>query len=849
MKKTWLHHISSFVGIGLFVLAVAIIHYKLKGYHYHDIVHHFRQVPSRAVLAALLLTVLNYFVLTAYDALALRYIRHRLAYHKLAMASFIGYVFSNNATVLGGSAARYRIYTALGVSANDVAKLVLFCGLTFWLGFLALGGAVFVLERQRIPQTFHLPFGSVWLIGVVFLVVVGIYLLLVVVRRRPLNIRGWELPMPPLSLSAGQIAISSVDWLLAAGVLYVLLPSGTSTGFLGFLAIFMLAQAAGMLSYVPGGLGVFETVILLLLADSNQASAITASLLLYRLIYYILPLIVASALLAIHEILPQLATVRRLGLHLSKWDEAIAPQILAFAVFIAGAILLFSGALPAAEGRLDMLRDMLPLPAVEVSHLLGSLTGAALLILARALQRRLNGAYYVTVAMLIAGITFSLLKGLDYEEAIILSVMLAALVPCRREFYRRASLVTERFSLGWAALIAIVLLCSIWLGLFSYRHVEYSSDLWWRFAFRADAPRFLRASAGATMLILLYALARLFIPTQPKHYTSSINMLENVHDIVEDSEKTYAHLALLGDKQFVLNEARDAFVMYAIEGRSWVAMGDPIGPEDRWDHVAWEFTELCDQFDGRPVFYQIEEGHRDLYADLGMTFLKIGEEARVALPSFSTEGASRKGLRYAHHHIAKQGYEFEVVPTEGVADLCPALRDISEAWLLSKNTREKRFSLGYFNEDYLAQSPVAVVKRDGRIEAFTNLWIGANKRELSVDMMRHVPDCPDGMMDFLFVEMMLWGRDEGYQEFNLGMAPLSGLENGTSGPLWSKAGTLVFRHGEHFYNFQGLRQYKQKFDPRWVPKYLACRGGLALPGILANVTTLISGGLSGVVKR
>lgn len=849
MKKTRLHHLSSFIGIGLFALAVAIIHQKLKGYHYHDIAHQFRQVPSRAVLTALVLTVLNYFVLTAYDALALRYIRHRLAYHKLAMASFIGYVFSNNATVLGGSAARYRIYSALGVSANDVAKLVLFCGLTFWLGFLSLGGVVFVLERQHVPQTFHLPFGSVWFVGVVFLAVVGLYFVLIAVRRRPLSIRGWELPVPPLSLSAGQIAISSLDWLLAAGVLYVLLPAGMSLGFLKFLTIFMLAQAAGLLSYVPGGLGVFETVILLLLADSGDASAITASLLLYRLIYYILPLIIASALLAVHEILPQLATARRLGLQLSKWDEAIAPQMLAFAVFIAGAILLFSGALPAEKGRLDMLRDLLPLPAVEVSHLLGSLTGAALLILARALQRRLNGAYYVTVAMLAAGIAFSLLKGLDYEEAIILSVMLAALVPCRREFYRRASLVAERFSLGWMVLIAIVLLCSIWLGLFSYRHVKYSGDLWWRFAFRADAPRFLRATAGATMLVLLYALARLLVPTQPKLYTSNINMLEDVHAIVEASEKTYARLATLGDKQFVVNDTRDAFIMYAIEGRSWVAMGDPVGPEDRWEQLAWEFTELCDEFDGRPVFYQIEDRQRDLYADLGMTFLKLGEEARVPLPSFSTEGAGRKGLRYAHHRIAKQGYEFEVVPIEKVPDLCPALRGISEAWLQSKNTREKRFSLGFFSDEYIVQSPVAVVKHDGRLEAFSNLWIGANQRELSVDMMRHVPDCPDGMMDFLFVEMMLWGRDEGYQEFNLGMAPLSGLESETSGPLWSKAGTLVFRHGEHFYNFQGLRQYKQKFEPQWVPKYLACRGGLALPGILANVTTLISGGLTGVVKR
>ena len=104
-------------------------------------------------------------------------------------------------------------------------------------------------------------------------------------------------------------------------------------------------------------------------------------------------------------------------------------------------------------------------------------------------------------------------------------------------------------------------------------------------------------------------------------------------------------------------------------------------------------------------------------------------------------------------------------------------------------------------------------------------------------------------MDYLFIELMLWGKQQGYNWFSLGMAPMSGLEDRMLAPLWHKVGTFVFRHGEHFYNFQGLRQYKEKFDPVWQPKYLACRGGLILPRILANVATLISGGIKGVVMK
>jgi len=174
---------------------------------------------------------------------------------------------------------------------------------------------------------------------------------------------------------------------------------------------------------------------------------------------------------------------------------------------------------------------------------------------------------------------------------------------------------------------------------------------------------------------------------------------------------------------------------------------------------------------------------------------------------------------------------------------------LSDAWLKMKNTREKKFSLGFFTEEYLKEFPAAVVLKDGRIVAFANLFLGAGKQELSADLMRHLPEAPNGVMDYLFVELMLWGRREGYQWFNMGLAPLSGLEDQTSATFWNHLGSIVFRHGEHFYNFQGLREYKQKFDPVWRPKYLASPGGLSLPRILINIASLISGGLKGVVSK
>ncbi len=122
-------------------------------------------------------------------------------------------------------------------------------------------------------------------------------------------------------------------------------------------------------------------------------------------------------------------------------------------------------------------------------------------------------------------------------------------------------------------------------------------------------------------------------------------------------------------------------------------------------------------------------------------------------------------------------------------------------------------------------------------------------QELTVDLMRFLREAPHGIMDYLFVELILWGKEQGYQWFNMGMAPLAGLESRALSPLWNRVASLVFRHGEHFYNFQGLRHYKDKFDPEWSPQYLACPGGLALPRVLANLASLISGGLTGVVAK
>ena len=835
----------------LFAAAVWLLHNELRTYHFRDILRAFNAIPGTHLGAAAGLAILSYAVMTGYDVLAMRYIRYPLSYSKIGLASFIGYAFSNNIgmSMIAGASVRYRLYSAWGLSTLQITQVVAFCTLTLWLGFFTLGGAVFLIEPLMIPASIHLPLTSLRAIGMIMLAVVSAYGIATTAKRTAIRIYQWEFQLPSARLFSLQVIIAALDWMLASLVLFVLLASGTAVSFPEFLAVYLLAQLAGLVSQVPGGLGVFETVIVLMLSARLPANQIVGALLGYRALYYWLPLVIAALLLGLQEILRKR---EQLGVFVGlfeRWVSPIVPQVFAFAAFIGGAILLFSGTTPVVESRIHFLKMLVPLPFLELSHFLGSIAGMGLLLLGRGLQRRLDAAYHLTIGLLIAGIVASMAKGFDYEEAMVLLLILIAIWPTRRHFYRQASLFSQRFNAGWIAAIFIIIGCSVWLGFYSYRHLEYAGSLWWRFAFSGDASRFLRATVGVVVLGLFFAAARLLRPAAPEPTESGQQELIKADMIVHNSLEVTAYLALLGDKRLLFSPQGDAFIMYAVEGRSWIAMGDPVGPELRWPELIWRFRELSDRYGGRTVFYEIGHERLDLYLDLGLSLLKLGEEAHVPLSTFTLEGGARKGLRYTRRKFEKEGYRFEVIQPESVADHLDTLKNISDAWLTEKNIREKGFSLGFFQPDYIRRCPVAFVIRNKRIEAFANLWTGAQLAELSLDLMRYLPGATEGVMEYLFICLMLWGKEQGYRWFNLGMAPFSGLENRALAPLWNRLGAFVFRYGEHFYNFQGLRQYKEKFDPEWRPKYLASPGGLALPQVFANLATLISEGTKGVVAK
>jgi phosphatidylglycerol lysyltransferase len=331
--------------------------------------------------------------------------------------------------------------------------------------------------------------------------------------------------------------------------------------------------------------------------------------------------------------------------------------------------------------------------------------------------------------------------------------------------------------------------------------------------------------------------------------TPSPEELRKAAPIAFQAADTLAQMVLTGDKFVLFSPTGKSFLTYGIRGRTWVALGGPYGDPSEAHALAWRFRELCDANDARAVFYQVAASDLPLCLDLGLTLVKLGEEAHVPLVNFSLEGKKNKDLRLSRNRAQREGLTFEILLPGQVAAHLGELRAVSDAWLAAHKASEKGFSLGFFSDAYLVQTRCAVVRHERRIVGFANILESGDRKELSVDLMRHNSGDLHGVMDFLFAELLLWGSAQGFQLFNLGMAPLSGLESHPLAPVWHRIGSLIFRHGEAFYNFTGLRQYKEKFHPHWQPRYLASPGGVSLPYVLLDVAALISGGLKEIVSK
>jgi phosphatidylglycerol lysyltransferase len=842
-----LHYIGPLFGLAIFVVAIWALRFTLKNATmpeyphlgpWKTIVMQFRAIPIHKLLLSLGIAAANYLLLTGYDTLAFRYIGRPLAYRRIMLGSFLGYVFSHNMglSVFGASAARLRVYSTWGVTAVETVKIVFFCGLTFWIGFLTLGGVVLLLEPAALTRALHLPEQLGWLFGILFLALVVGYVLLCWKRRRPLKLRDWELPLPTVRMAGIQIGLSCVDWVLAGSVLYMLLPADSGLSFGTFGAYFLGMESAVLGSHVPGGVGVLEIVFVKLFCPPFQNAQAMGIVLAYRVIYYLIPLLVAVGLLAMHEIVQTRRAITAPATALTRWVSANIPQVLAVGALAVGAITLFSTALPSEPQNLRFLRQHIGLYGMETFHFMGGVIGISLLLMARALQRRLAWGYYTNAILIFLGIIACIGKGLDWEETVPMAIILLALLPSRRFFFRQTPMLSERFSFAWTTVVAAILGVWVILGLFVHPHLEDYDKLTqavWSFDIhdRPQAARFLRSTVGGAFILLWFAGARLMRRTTPEPALPGARELARAQGVIGADEGAWANLALGGDKRLLFGPGEGAFLMYAKRGRSLIALGEPVGARAQWPELAWEFHEMADRGYGWAAFFDVSNESQTLYSDLGLDLIRIGQEGRV--PLFGSDFLDADGAACA----ARARCAFELVPAGAAGPILAELASVADAWLANAGGVEKGFVAGRFCEEYLRQFPLAVARQAGKIVGFGVVMLGGTGVELGLDFMRQGPG-REGVLEFLLEEAMRWGQGQGYRWFNLGLTPVAGPEDGDAA-MFTRIGPSMYRHGEHFGDLAAARRFKDAFGPVWADRYLAAPGGLAMARIAHDLSAMI----------
>ncbi len=840
--------LSPIIGLTLFITALVVIHNSTASFRIKDIENFITRLSYTRIFAALFLVGMNFLLFSCYDFLSLQYIKKKLPIKKVIGTSMLSFSFSNvvGGTFLSGGSIRYRSYERARLSAIDILQITLFIWATWLIGVAASSGIAACIF-PNIIKSLHIKYipNLLW-IGIPMLLTVATYFIYTILGKGIITLRGikWRLPSFPIALM--QILIVGIDLILSAAILYLLIPTETTITFQQFTAIFVIALPLSLISGIPSGLGVFEMLMLHLLKDYLPPYDILGALVIFRLVYYIIPLTIGALTLGINEIWHLIHPLKSKSEKAKEWAIQTIPSIFSVTTMLAGIVMLLTGTLPIPEKHITFITKIMPLNFFEMSHFLASITGLLLILVSREIYRKQKSAYYITLTLLAMGIFFEGIKGHAIISLFIFSTLFIALIPYKKSFTRHSFITQNSFSAKWLITIFVVMGTATWLLFFNYRHVEYSNELWWQFSFSSNVSRSMRAMAGTMVILLFWSIRKLLHPPTTISTNSTEQDLDDARKIINNDSNPYAALALLRDKAILFSPQRESFLMYSVINRTWVCMGDPIGNKKDFVELIWRFRELADQHSGRPLFYQIGTKHLELYIEADFNLFKLGEEAIIPLANYTLSGSEHAKQRQAINKTENNGYGgFEIIPKNKVTAILPELQAVSDAWLKQKDGKEKKFSLGYFLKEYISEFPVAVVRDNtGKIVAFANIWLGDGHTELSMDLMRYQPGTPTGIMDYLFINLFLWGQKMGYEYFNMGMTPLSGLDAHPLSPMWTKLGVWIFHNGESFYNSQGLRRYKAKFNPQWRPRYLASLGGAQLVNELISVTKLISSGLN-----
>lgn len=787
------------------------------------------------LLFILIITFLAVLPMLLYDVILVRILKLKVPTRDLLEQSFIANSFSNLIGFGGIIGAMLRTYF-FHKHEQDKRKLlgvIATVSLFYLTGISVLSWIVTINYRN-----FQLFADTKWLYFAVL--VVGLYLPLFLIIHI-INSKKGNPSLLRTNITIKLILVSIVEWLAVFLAIWILCRIlGISITAKTLFPVYIVAACAGIISMIPGGLGSFDLVFIWgMQALFVPEEKVLVLLLFYRIGYYFVPFLISLVFFV--------------KLYWEKWNQTwndlpkaivqgLSHVLLTMLVFLSGLILLLSASVPGIMSRLKIAQELLSFPIINVSHQLSVAAGFLLLGLSRGIEYSVKRAYQLSMFALILAALFSIFKGIDYEEAIFLIIVALLLRMSKGQFYR------ESYVLTWGKTIfdimIILVITSMYLVI-GYLNLPISKI--------AIPPQLLPyvivdyrdlfTSATIGLIIALLILLFGYLISLPKNWIleRSVNREKEILEHLSKYQgKVLSHLIFLHDKYIFWNSKKNVLISFQQYADKLVILGDPIGEKDELSNAIEEFQEIADLHGFTPVFYQVSDEMLPYLHGHGFAFFKLGEEAFVDLKNFSLTGNKMKGLRALRNKFLRANYSFELAIPPYSVELLEELNDISNDWLQGRE--EKGFSLGFFSEEYLNKAPIAIVKDENKqILGFMSIMhVYDEHQTISVDLMRFRPEASSGAVDFLFLCLFDWAKEQRYERFNMGMAPLANVGLSRFSFLSEKIAAQIFLHGHFFYHFQGLRKFKEKYTNIWEPKYLAYRRKSSLPLIMAQITLLIS---------
>jgi uncharacterized membrane protein YbhN (UPF0104 family) len=627
--------LPALLGIALFCGAIYVVQKEFRHLRIVDIKEAMDAIPYRALGIAGAFAILAYGVLTFYDRLGTIYAGNKVSYSRVAFASFCAYALSHNLgfAAVSGAAVRYRLYAHWGLSPLQIGKVIAFCSLTFALGAAVLGGVILFTEPQAVP--FFGKAAPIWVLYAVGASLWSAVLAYVLLAKfmGAMNIRGHNVELPQWRMALVQVVLATVDVAVTAAIMHALLPPAPGLTYLRFLGVYLASYTAGLVANVPGGLGVFDTAMLLGLSPYMEPPQILGAVVVFRLYYYIIPLFLAGGLFTGNEILLRGRGFLARFAHLTGASSLATASEPDFAVATASSVVALCGALLLCIGVLERPDfSWIDPDFAEVAETAGqfipSLIGVALIVLATKMAQRVKLAWGATIVLLVVAATYTILQG---ERFWVPGALLAAAVliaPFQSAFYRAAKLFSG--PMDGSTALALLGLAGCVLALATFEpHVRWlENDSWWQVCLSPDVPNSLRASVALSVAIGMVAIGRLL---RPGHVES---MAWTRH-----TRERFAALGALPPVEadgVVWGEAGHAAIAYRHAGGVLLALGDPVGaPSDRASAI-WRLRDLAGQEGLDPAIWGAGPHMLKIYANLGLSALRLGDDG---MPEAEPEGS------------------------------------------------------------------------------------------------------------------------------------------------------------------------------------------------------------------